>query len=588
MIIAGFIIVTITTRSGATTSMDVDDDAGNDMSVEHAVDMAWDAEAQSHISRRASVRASMEQARHDPQRADRVRESTRAAMEQARHDPQRTERNYLRDWDTANVTDIDPIDLGGLVLRCPFCNAKMYNGEQRSGRVDDPASLRFGGRCCKNGKIKLASFTSPPQPLLGYLTDDTPAARKFRKHIRAYNYLFQMASTSAAINFHHRPGARFFKLGGRVVHKIGGILPPHDFQPRYLQIYTLDPDEQSRLRFQTAETIPDVEHQFVRDLQNMLHHHNPISAWAHEVAPLVNQGDECYLRLAQNRGEEARTYIMPAEEGPLRMFVPGEDLGSAGPITQQLVVYTHTEHLHILSGLSPYAAPMLYPLLFPRGEMGFSLRIPYAPEVTARGHVTEAELYNYHVQYRVGCFLNRSARLFEEYITHAHINIESHRLFWYQTHQPTLRADLYEGVMDEASKADADPRQIGKMVILPPTFHGGQRSRNQLFMDAVTIANTLGPFDLFMTFTCNLHWPEIVRELHPGQTAQDRPDLVKRVFDLRLGELKKDLLERHVLGRIVAHVIAEEYQANSRTSDRHVRRKRQTAHSRRHRSTYIV
>ena len=40
--------------------------------------------------------------------------------------------------------------------------------------------------------------------------------------------------------------------------------------------------------------------------------------------------------------------------------------------------------------------------------------------------------------------------------------------------------------------------------------------------------------DLFLTFTCNPKWPEIVANLLPGQTASDRPDLVARVFKLKL------------------------------------------------------
>ena len=36
--------------------------------------------------------------------------------------------------------------------------------------------------------------------------------------------------------------------------------------------------------------------------------------------------------------------------------------------------------------------------------------------------------------------------------------------------------------------------------------------------------------DYFITMTCNPHWPEIQEHLREGQSAQDRLDIVARVF----------------------------------------------------------
>ena len=45
--------------------------------------------------------------------------------------------------------------------------------------------------------------------------------------------------------------------------------------------------------------------------------------------------------------------------------------------------------------------------------------------------------------------------------------------------------------------------------------------------------------DLFITFTCNPYWKEIQDMLTTilGQRAEDRPDIVARVFRLKLKEL---------------------------------------------------
>jgi hypothetical protein len=63
----------------------------------------------------------------------------------------------------------------------------------------------------------------------------------------------------------------------------------------------------------------------------------------------------------------------------------------------------------------------------------------------------------------------------------------------------------------------------------------------QHYQDAMTIVHSFGKPDLLKTFTCNLKWEEITCELLPCQIANDQPDLVNRVFHLKLKELLNDL-----------------------------------------------
>src|SRR5712672_710519 len=66
--------------------------------------------------------------------------------------------------------------------------------------------------------------------------------------------------------------------------------------------------------------------------------------------------------------------------------------------------------------------------------------------------------------------------------------------------------------------------------------------------------------DLFITMTTNPDWAEIQRELLPGQTSYDRPDLVARVFKLKLQELIDDIYKRKVFGPVSAYVYVVEFQ----------------------------
>ena len=73
-------------------------------------------------------------------------------------------------------------------------------------------------------------------------------------------------------------------------------------------------------------------------------------------------------------------------------------------------------------------------------------------------------------------------------------------------------------------------------------FTGGPRDQNRRYQDAMAIVRRLGKPSLFITMTCNPQWPEIVRNLPPGHKAENRPDLVARVFKLKLDRLLHELL----------------------------------------------
>jgi hypothetical protein len=82
----------------------------------------------------------------------------------------------------------------------------------------------------------------------------------------------------------------------------------------------------------------------------------------------------------------------------------------------------------------------------------------------------------------------------------------------------------------------------------------------QLYHDTMAIVCSHTKPDLFITMTCNPRWPEITENLARCETAQDRPDLVARVFHLKLSALLDDCLTNGVLGRVVDHMYVIEFQ----------------------------
>jgi hypothetical protein len=82
----------------------------------------------------------------------------------------------------------------------------------------------------------------------------------------------------------------------------------------------------------------------------------------------------------------------------------------------------------------------------------------------------------------------------------------------------------------------------------------------QNYQDAMEICKWVDCPDAFVTFTCNPQWFEIKKALPLGQQPQDPPDLVTRVFKIKLKELINDIHKNHILGRVIAGIYVVEFQ----------------------------
>ncbi|KAK9831351.1 hypothetical protein WJX81_004658 [Elliptochloris bilobata] len=174
--------------------------------------------------------------------------------------------------------------------------------------------------------------------------------------------------------------------------------------------------------------------------------------------------------------------------------------------------------VHNISDLSAAYMPLHFPLLFPRGEPGWHPGIlpRDAPAVMAgdrgaapdqRTTVTPKEFAAFHLHARpagIGSdHLLRGTRLLQEYIIDSYCVMEGNDLRYLQNHQRDIRAECYQGFPN---------------------------------------------------------WPDITAQLLPGQAAVDRPDVVARVFKLMVVAALEDLLDRQVLGTVVGHTYAIEWQ----------------------------
>jgi len=147
-------------------------------------------------------------------------------------------------------------------------------------------------------------------------------------------------------------------------------------------------------------------------------------------------------------------------------------------------------------------------------------------------------------------------RLFQQFVVDAYTCIEAIRLMWVGN-QSALRIELYSGLRDAVMRGDTTPASVGKRIVLPSSFTGSPRYMIENYQDAMAICRWAGYPDLFITFTCNAKWPEIeiFLSMNPDQRPEDRPDILGRVFKIKLDQLLHDLKHEQHFGRTVAGIL---------------------------------
>ncbi|XP_074369484.1 uncharacterized protein LOC141710881 [Apium graveolens] len=112
---------------------------------------------------------------------------------------------------------------------------------------------------------------------------------------------------------------------------------------------------------------------------------------------------------------------------------------------------------------------------------------------------------------------------------------------------------MYHNIRDALNKGDSNPENVGKATILQASFTGSKRYMNQYFKDAMAIFRTLGHPSLFLTMTPNTKWPEIQSMLKflPGVDVVDAPDVIVRVFKMKVDQLLDQIKNKNCFGRCI-------------------------------------
>ncbi len=392
-------------------------------------------------------------------------------------------------------------------------------------------------------------------------------SKEFRENIRTYNTTFAFTSLGTeidkTINTGYAPWV--FRIHGELCHRISSLRPRIGEAPKYSQLYIYDPRMALQAR---AHYNPELRRDTLQILQDTLmasHQYAPVFRfayeWLSEQERAAGEGQDLSIRLVVDPSRDRRRFNLPTADD-IAVLLPGQSGGDC----RDIVLRTRAGPLHHIHEAHPAYAPLHYPLLFPHGTSGWHWEMRLSDPDDHRSlpqSLTQTRYYAYQLHPCPDEFstILRGGRLFQQYAVDVWAASEQERLNYLRLHQNQLRASLYSGLEDALRGGqDVDLDQLGRLIVLPSSFTGSPRHMQQLFQDSMAIARYFKRVDLFLTMTANANWPEVTRELLPGQTAADRPDLVARVFQLKKKALLQEIFKDGIFGRAVAQVYTIEFQ----------------------------
>ncbi|XP_072065617.1 uncharacterized protein [Arachis hypogaea] len=302
-----------------------------------------------------------------------------------------------------------------------------------------------------------------------------------------------------------------FIITGQNYHRIGSLLPDPGL---YLSLHSYIVFY-SRYNAQTSE----IDRELITELLQMIDTHNVIAQSFRRVREFYqcHPSEIFSLKLHSHRKVDRRTYNSPSCDEVAALIVGDFD---------------SSDHGH----------DIIYPLLFPYGENGYQLNIPYRGQVDGyvpgrRTRVSLREFICFCLQIREqeDGIIHKCSRLFQQFVVDCFTMIESQRLYEIRMKQSTIRGEVLQGIEEAMHRGDDEASSIGTQVILPSSFTGGRRYMFNHCQDAMAICKHFGYPDLFLTITCNPNWPEFQRFTERERIPiADRPNISCRVFHAKL------------------------------------------------------
>jgi Helitron helicase-like domain at N-terminus len=343
-------------------------------------------------------------------------------------------------------------------------------------------------------------------------------------------------------------GVPCLRVKGSIYHNIGSLFPLENERPKFLQIFFHADDEDI-----DVGNITELEKQLLLAIREEIKRENPFVRVLSDIIrttgvlqdPNAIANFSMTLSNVAKDGEHQGRYNLPTSTCVSAIMLGNEECNQ--PRRRDVVIHLRSRYPEKISCLHSSYDPLAYVLTHMKGDAGWTYSIE---ENNDEKGLTLMQYYKYRAHTRdlstgdiKEDILFVGGRLMHQYWVDQWLKIEENRLEYIRKNQKLLKAESYDVIRTAVERNETD---IGNWVILPSSHIGSARNNVQNFQDLLAIQRKNGKPDLFITFTCNPQWKEIIENLKPNEMSWMRPDLSSRVFNMKIESLIKDICDNKV------------------------------------------
>jgi hypothetical protein len=436
-------------------------------------------------------------------------------------------------------------DVGPMTVQCAECSAIMFAGECCNPKDVARGQAHRFKMCCGDGLVAVPKCPRPTQSLNDLLIN------KLGNQLPSLNALVAFVGINAYKA--EVPGKQYtYRIVGHFDRVICSNLLA---TPTFAGVYIYDADQQVLLREklqQGYDASDQIEQADIRAVTDYLLEYNPFAVTlqlgaADQHTPIELLSASLYTMKKPASKGGGVSILYPGDGVSRPHFgvatLKGNSIRDA-PSVQLGWSDELNNSQHISYDFASYDA-LRFPVLFPHGVYGWHRAFKSQGDGSRR--VTLRQYYSYMLQDRPNPdhFLMQGKRLLQEYIVDAGAKIEDNDLKFQEHNQSALRADKYASITAAALEGYTGTlgRHFSKPQVLNKSFRNSPAQKRSKCRDFMAAFKFHGGVDAFITMTANPNWPEVQGALQAGMSAEDRQDIVCRVFKLKLDILKQQLID---------------------------------------------
>ncbi|XP_056855451.1 uncharacterized protein LOC108858001, partial [Raphanus sativus] len=477
----------------------------------------------------------------------------------------------------ADILNSAYVDEGNPTFQCKFCKAKLWYGERLDRKTNSKKDPIFS-ICCGQGQVTLPMLRESPLVIKKLLYGKDAKSRYYQNNLRSLNMLFSFTSLGGKVDrsIPNGVGPKTFTMQGENYHLMGSMKPDSGDSTKFSQLYIVDIESEvedidavlSKYKTEADKAKKlELRKQIIEDIIKVLDDVNSYVKQFRQARERLSMeaNEKFHMRIVSTREKDGRTYDTPTAS-EVAVLIPGDfnlEMDRRDIVLQE----KQSGSLKRISEIHPSYLALQYPLIFSYGEDGFRLGIKKkdspAAEKLKRKDISMRQWFAFRLFERDGeCqTLLNSRRLFQQFLVDAFTTIETNGICFLKQNQKSLRSDSYDSIKQSENDGKIDMNDQGSRFILPASFTDSPRYMKNNYLDAMAICKHYGFPSLFITFTCNPKWPEITRYLSlRNLNAEDRPEIVSRVFKMKLESLMTVLTDGELLGKTLASMFTVEFQ----------------------------